>query len=42
MRHYKYLTLVERECIALFHSFGYSVTTISNILRRNKATISHE
>ena len=42
MRHYKHLTPVERECIALFHSFGYSVTTISNILRRNKATISRE
>lgn len=42
MRHYRHLTPVERECIALFHFFGYSITTISCVLCRNKSTVSRE
>ena len=42
MRHYKHLTLFERENLLLLRAKGYSITAIAEKLGRNKGTISRE
>ena len=42
MNHHKHLTLEEREKILKYHSMGYSLSRIAEILCRNKSTISRE
>lgn len=42
MHHYKHLTLEERENILKFYTLGYSITKISELVNRNKSTISRE
>jgi len=42
MRHYKHLTLYERENLLFLKAKGYSITAIAKSLGRNKGTISRE
>lgn len=42
MSHYKHLTLFEREKILYFFAKGYTITKMSQELRRSKSTISRE
>lgn len=42
MNHHKHLTLEDREKILKYHSMGYSLSRIAEILCRNKSTISRE
>lgn len=42
MNHHKHLTLEEREKILKYHSMGYSLSRIAEILCGNKSTISRE
>ena len=39
---YHHLTISERECILLMHHSKESITQISQVLGRNKGTISRE
>ena len=42
MNHHKHLTLEDREKILKYHSMGYSLSRIAEILCGNKSTISRE
>ena len=42
MRHYKHLTLYERENLLFLRAKGYSITAIAKSMGRNKGTISRE
>lgn len=42
MRHYKHLTLYERENLLFLRAKGYSITAIAESMGRNKGTISRE
>lgn len=42
MNHHKHLTLEDREKILKYHSMGYSLSRIAEILCSNKSTISRE
>ncbi|MBE6073029.1 MAG: IS30 family transposase [Selenomonas ruminantium] len=42
MRHYKHLTLYERENLLFLKANGYSITAIAKSMGRNKGTISRE
>ena len=42
MRHYKHLTLYEREKLLFLRAEGYSITAIAESMGRNKGTISRE
>ena len=42
MRHYKHLTLYERENLLFLRATGYSITAIAESMGRNKGTISRE
>ena len=39
MSHHTHLTLEEREMILKYHTMGYSLSRIAEILSRNKSTI---
>ena len=42
MSNYHHLTLMDREMIMLWYSYGWSITAIADYLGRNKSTISRE